>query len=731
MRTILLFSLVFLFSCSDDEPGSTPTDAAVPPDVATPDTGPPSTAFGQDVDTLTKRSLSSKYTLPAEFAAALKTLGLDSKRLTFPDLGLTFAKDPTRLHWTDTIRHAGDTAPSLGYMVVEDVTAAVAAGDSDTLTRELLGLQHAYISRDNFSQLRYDRLIDLSARASPLMYALERFYKHKPVAGHPSPPTKTWDQVKGALKAKVSALPASARLALAQGIDGLVRAADLRDKALTGSGKMTMTEWGALHASLASRYNVYTQTVATKAHPALDLTDLARAGQLALRSVSSMRRRLKGAALKAGQGFELLGPLGRIVVSLEDKKNTWTHQDLFLLVDAGGDDTYQGHVAANTTIYYPVSVVLDLKGNDTYAPTSSWNINSGSLSKTEIAMQGAGILGVAILSDAAGDDSYLCSRLCQGSALFGVGALLDHGGKDVYKGYHVSQGAAEMGYGLLLDLGAGADKYETLQNSQGYAGPRGMGWLMDDGGGDSYLAIKTPLVYNWANEGHNFTGGQGFGFGYRGGPYLSGGLGALLDLGGDDTYQCSVMCQGFGYFFGTGLMYDASGKDSYEITHKYGLGSATHQSVGLFIDGGGADKYRVSGNDEAIALGYDHGVAFHIDRGKEADTYTVDNVGDFVLGYARHPAMGVLINEGGDDTYNLPAGKGARALGRSTTDGNDRNASYAQSTITLGLFLDLGGAGDKYPAARTDCGNGKTWRQTVAQGAGWKSSLDFGYGVDK
>ncbi len=697
---------------------------------AGPDRAPPSSAVGQNLDNKITRTLTSKYKLPSAFDNALKTLGLDRSRLTFSDHGLTFSKDPTRLHWTDTIRHAGHKAPTLGYMIAEEVTATLALGEGDTLARELLGLQHAFITRDAFVQLRYDRQVDLSSQTAPLMAALEQFYKQKPVEGHPAPPTESWNQLKASLQPKVSLMPKAVRLALAQCLIGLIQAADLRNLALTSKGKMTIKEWGALHTTVAGTLNVYSTAVSTKAHPGFDVGLMAKAGQLALRSVESLRLALKSVTPVSGASIELLGPLGRVVVSLEDRKDTWTHQDVFLQVDVAGDDTYLGHVAANPAIYYPISVLLDLKGNDTYKGSQDWTIKSGSLNKYLVAMQGAALMGVAILDDAAGDDSYLCSRLCQGAGIFGVGVLLDHQGKDQYRGYHVSQGAAEMGFGLLLDRGAGADKYETLQNSQGYGGPLGLGWLVDDGGDDSYLAIKDPLVYNWAGEGHNFTGGQGFGFGYRGGPYLSGGLGALLDMGGDDTYQCSVMCQGFGYFFGTGLLYDASGKDSYEITHKYGLGSATHQSVGLFLEGGGADSYRVSGNDEAIALGYDHGVAWHIDSGNEADSYTVNNVGDFVLGFARHPAMGVLINEGGDDKYQLPSGKGTRSLGRGHTDGNDRNASYTKSIVTLGLFLDLGGKNDSYPAARTDCGNGKAWRQTTAQGSGWVKTLDFGYGLD-
>ncbi len=398
------------------------------------------------------------------------------------------------------------------------------------------------------------------------------------------------------------------------------------------------------------------------------------------------------------------------------------------MVDGFGDDTYIGRVAANTDISQPISVVIDLDGNDSYAPATDWEVNADTLTGLRLPMQGAGIFGVAILLDGAGNDEYGCLTHCQGSAIYGAGILVDHGGADIYKGYDFAQGSAEFGYGLLLDLGDGDDSYETLQHSQGYGGPRGIGWLIDQDGNDDYLAIKDPIIFDWAGEGTNFSGSQGFAFGWRGGPYWSGGLGGIFDLNGNDSYQCAVMCMGFGYFFGTGLFYDQQGDDTYVNTHKYTLGSATHQSVGLFIDGQGADTYTMTGDDEAIGLGYDHGVAYHIDRGDQDDIYTVENIGHFTLGFARHPGIGALINEGGNDEYHVP-GDGDRTCGLSWVDANDRPDLLAE-IITLALFLDLGGPDDNYDIAREEVGNQKSWHQTEPLGGGWDADLDYAYGLD-
>jgi len=686
-------------------------------------------SVGENINVRESRPLSSGYEFPDEFFAALELMELPLSWLTFSDFKLTFKWDKSRLHWTDIIRHEGHKAPVFGYMVIEDVEKVVGMGDSEQTVRELLVAQHTYNYRDEFLVSRYDKEIVLSDLEYPLVKALWEFYKHPAVEGHPSPPTHPWSAVESDLMAVAEKIPVDVQVALAQAVYGLLAAADMRDEALTGSGKLSMEKWGQHHINFMNGFNNYSSAVEKETYPAVNLEKLSRAGQLATRSVESLRFALTGTGPLEGAALELTGPLGVIEVDLTGKDNSWERPDGFLLVDVGGNDTYLGSVAANTAIYYPVSVVLDVGGNDTYKPPKPVELGQSALVGTRAPMQGTGVFGIGILDDSEGDDSYECATACQGFGVFGVGVLMDHGGNDSYVGYQFSQGSSEFGFGLLFDGGGGDDEYTTLQHSQGYGGPRGMGWLVDDGGNDTYLAIEDPIIFDWAGEGTNFSGSQGFAFGFRLGPYWSGGLGALFDLGGDDSYQCAVMCMGFGYFFGTGLFYDKEGDDSYVNTHKYTMGAATHQSVGLFFDGQGADSYVLVGDDEAIGLGYDHGVACHIDRGGEDDVYTVDNVGDFVIGFARHPSMGVWINEGGDDIYNIP-GKGKRCLGRSEVNEGDRDGP-GFGVITLGMFMDLGGISDEYNVTdRPDVHNDGEWRQVDPLGQDWVPKLDFGYGFD-
>ncbi len=725
-RTALCAALLTLAACS-----TPPTARDAGADVG----AEAGVAIGRDIDERMPRELTSTYTLPPAFDDALRALNVTPASLNFPDLGLTFARDPTRLHWTDAVRHQGAIAPRFGYMVIADVEAALAVTNPDERARELLVAQGIYQNRMAYVVSRYDRAISVASTGQPLLEALRAYVAHAPVLPGGASPTPSWPEV----ETQVAKFSLSTQIALAQGIRGLIAAADLRDRALTEKRTWTLTEWdnNILDYTIA-RGQPMGHTLSRTMGEAMDFELLSRAGQLAVRAVESMRTALRGAALTADARIDVDGPFGHILVSMQPTNDTYESGRYFLLVDGGGADIYHDDTAVTLDLAQPVSAVLDLTGNDRYEPSFNWSITPRGVGTLVSARQAAGVYGIAVLDDAEGDDHYLCPTSGQGYGLFGVGVLLDQAGVDEYKGYDHSQGAAEFGFGLLLDVGAGADHYETWTLSQGFAGTRGIGWLVDDGGDDTYLAIENPIVENWAGEGTNFSGSQGFGFGNRilpNGPYLSGGLGALFDLGGNDQFQCAVMCQGFGYFFGTGLFYDKRGNDQHVVSHKYGIGAATHQSVGLFIDDAGADTYTYlghgrSGGGEGVGLGYDNGVAFHLDRGPEVDRYDFPVDVGHIMGYARHPALGVLINEGGNDEYHI-AGMAARlGFGVSNAEAGDRVSAVGMTTVpSVGIFLDLGGT-DVYDLMHPGVGNRATWTQTSAVGPEFNAVLDHGYGFD-
>lgn len=125
-----------------------------------------------------------------------------------------------------------------------------------------------------------------------------------------------------------------------------------------------------------------------------------------------------------------------------------------LLMDEGGDDTYEAAVFAQGGAYwYGMGFLLDREGNDLY--------------DAHYYVQGAAAhFGIAMLWDHAGNDHYRATaQVAQGGAHdWSVAWCLDESGNDLYETGNLSLGAANAnGMGFLLD-GSGDDTYR-LQNA--------------------------------------------------------------------------------------------------------------------------------------------------------------------------------------------------------------------------------------------------------------------------
>ncbi|HRE87695.1 MAG TPA: hypothetical protein PK095_01030, partial [Myxococcota bacterium] len=401
----------------------------------------------------------------------------------------------------------------------------------------------------------------------------------------------------------------------------------------------------------------------------------------------------------AGNDFEVETPIGRIRIwdtSLQE------HEDepgaVLLFVDTGGDDTYYGPIGATlTNTINPVSVAIDLAGNDTYTYRSSTpapdpallpadaagryggDTNYGQFSLSNVSRQGGARNGVAFLFDLGeDDDTYRSLTTSQGYAHHGVGVLFDGGGDDTYLAESTSQGAAQFGIALQIDRGPGKDLYSAFTNAQGFAYVGGFGALVDGGGDDAYRcnhgdpnAGGFRLYYSpqMASDG-NSSFCQGAGFGRRGTTpesHLSGGLGILRDVSGDDSYEASVFAQGTGYWQATGILSDGDGDDTYDAYY-YAQGGAAHYAIGLLSD----DQHDGAGTDTAT----------------DSDRFNTIRPGRYMhLGAGHDFSVGVLINEAGDDTYTI-SGLGA---GASNCNG-------------IGLFID--NRGDDTYLATSDYGSG-------------------------
>ncbi|MDH7515245.1 MAG: hypothetical protein QHI48_05170, partial [Bacteroidota bacterium] len=186
---------------------------------------------------------------------------------------------------------------------------------------------------------------------------------------------------------------------------------------------------------------------------------------------------------------------------------------------------------------------------------------------------------------------------------------------------------------------------------------------------------------------HNESDAQGYGAGRRAdhtdGHNMSGGLGILHDLSGDDTYSAGVFAQGSAYWYGYGVLSDRSGNDRYRGVF-FNLGASAHFAIGVLFDDAGDDK-----SDLVMTLGFatahDCSAAFYIDAGGN-DTYTMSDGDERAcsLGSSLNNSFALFANIRGDDVYE-PVGN---ALGYATARRGGEWAVYAPST---GLFFDIGG----------------------------------------
>jgi hypothetical protein len=390
----------------------------------------------------------------------------------------------------------------------------------------------------------------------------------------------------------------------------------------------------------------------------------------------------------ASQRLDLVTPAGRIVVS---GSGTDTHEepDVLLLVDLGGDDAYRGGIGG-TTLTQPVALVVDLAGNDRYVAEDE---------RTNA--QGSGILGTGVLIDAAGDDVYRAYGSSQGYGLFGTGLLADLGGNDRYELTVEGQGAAEFGVGLLFDL-AGDDAYRIVSGGQGFGGVgNGIGTLVDVAGNDSYDA-EPDSAKAYRPDDHsqlkvNYSYAQGAAAGRRGdledGHSWAGGVGTLLDLGGNDAYRSGNWSAGSGYWYGIGWLYDASGDDLYSAS-VFSLAAGAHFCIGALVDEKGNDHYEGYGDSHTgMAFGHDFTVALLYDGGGN-DTYRYGADG---FGFAINMSLAMLVDAGGDDTYVLDRGKEGFGVTNFAVADLTPNVTrnYLAWPVEVGLFLDAGGK-DRY-----------------------------------
>lgn len=347
-------------------------------------------------------------------------------------------------------------------------------------------------------------------------------------------------------------------------------------------------------------------------------------------------------------------------------------QSVCMVLDLGGDDTYvEGTVGRER----PLLVLVDLGGNDVFRGEKP-------------GIQGGAVLGASLLVARGGTNRFEALDIAQGSTLGGLG-LLVASGDNHYLGRSRVQGQAVGGVGILMDRD-GNDNYRAAFLSQGVGGPLGFGLLIDLAGQDHYYAGG---LYDRGYDDSPGYGGwsQGIGAGPRGS--ANGGIGVLLDGGGDDLYEYDYFSHGGGYWFAAGFARDFGGNDQRigstrtafdggERTEKpfvrWGVGYGCHYAVGYLIDDEGDDFYKAS--TAAIGFAWDIAVGALMDF-EGNDTYQGPGGG-----HASNAGLGVLFDGGGNDRYT-----GGR-LGLAQPNVNYHPADQAGGNFAL--LVDYGGDDD-------------------------------------
>ena len=343
-------------------------------------------------------------------------------------------------------------------------------------------------------------------------------------------------------------------------------------------------------------------------------------------------------------------PAGTILIGGKESKTYKLDEmkDVAVVIDLGHGNTYE---EGTTSLDRPVLIVLNLGGG---------NIFHGK----KPGIQGAAMLGVSLVVNREGNNSYQADDLAQASAIAGVGIIVEHGGKNTYRGVRRVQGQALGGVGILIGRG-GQNDYHAAMWAQGFGAPLGFGLLEDTVGHDHYYcgglyitSYKHPTNSRIpATPGYEGFG-QGVGAGIR--QVGDGGIGIILNGGGHNVYEFDYLSHGGGYWCGMGFARDFGGNSQRLIARtawdgsarteplfqRFGCGWGCHYSVGFLFDDGGNSLYE--GTIMGAGMGWDCSVGALCSFGEKDHFKTT---GGLTQGCGAQASLGILYHYGNDAVY--------------------------------------------------------------------------------
>ena len=374
------------------------------------------------------------------------------------------------------------------------------------------------------------------------------------------------------------------------------------------------------------------------------------------------------------------------------------------------------------------ALIIDLGGNDSYRGLVGASPSSDLGNSMVIDLSGndtyqpaalglaTGRAGIGLVIDQGGDDTYRLAPGTGGVGLAGLGILYDGDGQDIYEGSRFTQGAAFGGFGLLVDH-AGDDRYTSYGYALGFGGPLGVGALIDVAGNDAYdCGGRYPSAYNDNDTPQARPQDPSFQY-----DCFGLGTGAGLRVFSKQPAQRAQSLAG-----GWGLLIDMAGRDRYRSAN-FSQGHGYFFGLGVKLD--------LAGDDEHQAARYGHGSAAHFGVGLTIDYQGKDRYGSkgpFYNGGTAWDGSVALAVDGGPDSdfYDLPAttGLGMADLGgwglfveEGGADQYAVNRGLGVGTDTsVGAFLDLEGRDDysSVPPARAGVRPERLNRRTYLENAG-------------
>lgn len=416
---------------------------------------------------------------------------------------------------------------------------------------------------------------------------------------------------------------------------------------------------------IAAVYATLADAVPKEPSPA-DVARLQAARDEALERLVDSAHRLQAAE----PGPTIVRCEAEVPVAIDLSGTSQTYEcPLSIVVDVGGNDTYRNNAGGSAN---GAALLLDLAGDDVYEPAP----------EAGPAVVGATRAGGAVLADLGGDDEYRVQRsaraIATGSAIAGAAVLYDGGGSDTYSvqtgpspSPTLAHGSSLGGSAALLDEG-GSDRYEV--GAEGLAAANGaafngLAWLVDERGDDRYNGtIEASGAANGASG--NLT------IHHRAADSVETLLSPVsghATFPNDQPRNAAITVD----LHGTGLLHDAAGDDVYLVDAVRGLANgASGQGVGVLVDGAGADRYEATIGERGAANGAGAlGLGALADAGGH-DTYDAEATSGALQG-AGHIGAGLLLDTAGDDDY-------ASRL-------DERGAAHGAASFGVGLLADAAG----------------------------------------